>query len=113
MFTLKQNTLTAKRNLNKLSIIGIGVTLFCHTFCCILPMVGLIFGMNILSFSFHEYEEYFITLNLISIFLGFYFTYLHKKKKKCDHSHCHNTNEKIAYWIVTFISLVVLFIPHF
>jgi uncharacterized membrane protein len=74
-------------------------------------MVGLIIGVNVMGVMFHAYESMFITLNLISIAVGFYYTYLHKVKKNCNHDHCHSRNKKV-YWIVTVISLLLMIIPH-
>lgn len=75
-------------------------------------MIGLILGVNLLGHAFHAYESVFITLNLISIVFGFYYTYLHKVKKQCDHDHCHKKS-KTAYWIATIVSLILMIVPHF
>jgi uncharacterized membrane protein len=70
-------------------------------------MLGWIVGLNLVGLVSHTYEWVFITLNVISIFFGFYFTYLHKLKKNCDHSHCHKTNKRV-YWIATILSITMM-----
>jgi hypothetical protein len=74
-------------------------------------MLGLILGLNAVGLAFHAYEGVFIGLNIVSIAFGFYYTYLHKVKKKCDHDHCHTRNRTI-YWIATVLSLLMMLIPH-
>jgi hypothetical protein len=104
--------LKEKRNLKQLSLNSVFITLFCHVFCCVLPMIGVIVGLNAFGMFLHAYEGVFITLNIISIIAGFYFTYLHKVKKNCDHNHCHNDRSKIVFWIATGLSLLLMIVPH-
>ena len=100
-----------KINLTKLSVSSIVITMLCHSFCCILPIFGWVVGLNVIGAVMHQYEPIYIGLNIISIIVGFYVTYYHKKKKNCDHTHCHKINAR-GYWIATIISLGLIIIPH-
>jgi lipoprotein signal peptidase len=108
----KMNIKKEKINISNLTIGSIWITLLCHSFCCILPMFSFIVGINMVGTILHDYEGYFIVLNLLAIVVGFYLTYFHKKKKHCDHKNCHSTNKKF-YWISTIISLIVMYYINF
>lgn len=86
--------------------------MLCHSFCCILPVFGWVVGLNILGATLHAYESIFIVLNVMAMLGGYYYTYLHKIRKRCDHQHCQTVNKKI-YWIATILSLILLIVPHF
>ena len=109
--TLKQNIMNGKNYLNKIILGSIITTMLCHSFCCILPLVGFMVGFNIIGAVMHSYEWVYIILNIISIIVGFYITYFHKKKKNCDHTHCNNSNVN-TYWIATSISIVTIIVLH-
>lgn len=86
--------------------------MLCHSLCCVLPLVGWIVGLNLIGVITHAYEWVFISLNILAIIGGFYYTYPHKVKKKCDHDHCHSNVNKRVYWIATIVSVVLMILPH-
>lgn len=101
-----------KRNITKVVLNGIWVTVLCHSLCCILPIFGVVVGLNILGDFLSRYEEWFISLNIVAMLGGFYLTHIHKKKKHCDHKNCHSDNMKTYYWIATGVSLFLIFLSH-
>jgi predicted Co/Zn/Cd cation transporter (cation efflux family) len=103
--------LKEKINIGRIAISSIVVTMLCHSLCCILPMLGFIISFNVVGAVMHQYEYVYIILNIVSIVVGFYITYFHKKKKKCDHSQCHKTNVH-GYWIATGISIFLMIVSH-
>ena len=74
-------------------------------------MFAVVLGINFFGNIFHLYEPIFIGINIISITLGFYFTYLHKQNKKCNHEHCHDRS-KTAYWIASILSIGLMIVSH-
>lgn len=82
MNILKLNTLKEKISLNNITLGSIWITLLCHSLCCILPMFGFIVGINVVGHALHDYEGFFIGLNILAILFGFYLTYFHKNSKR-------------------------------
>jgi hypothetical protein len=101
------NIFKEKLNLRKITINSIIITMLCHSLCCVL--LAWIVGFNVVGSALHAYEPIFIMINLVAIIGGFYFTYLHKVQKHCDHNNCHKTNKKV-YWIATVISIVLMIV---
>jgi len=108
---LSQSMLKEKTSIKKAVINSIFITFFCHIFCCVFPMLAVVLGINFFGSIFHIYEPIFIGINIFSITLGFYFTYLHKETKKCDHKHCYDRS-KIAYWIASILSIGLMIFSH-
>jgi len=97
--------------MKKTIISGLLLTLAAHSFCCILPLICFLLGFSSASSYFefiHPYENYIFGLNIFLIIAGYYVHYIHKIKSKCDHQHCHSNSGKVTYWIITFISIIIM-----
>lgn len=106
------NMLKGKINLRKQSINSIIVTMLCHSFCCLFPILGMLVGANISGIIPHTNEVLLIALNVLFILCGFYFVYFHKISKDCDHTKCNKTTQ-ITYWIATVLSIALLIVSFF
>jgi hypothetical protein len=100
---------------NRKTVIQVIVgSLMMHSLCCVLPVVCFLIGLTSVGeyFNiFHQYEWLFITLNLISIGVGFFLFEFHKRKSSCNHVVCHHSSRK-SFWIISIISLALIIIPH-
>jgi hypothetical protein len=91
---------------------GIIFTFVAHSFCCGLPLIGVLVGVNGIGYFLHEYEVYIILLNIALIVFGYYVHYHHKKKSNCSHKHC-TSKEKHYYWATTIVSVLLMILSQF
>ena len=98
--------------LKKAANTSILFTLIAHSMCCLLPMISMILGVNVISgLAFHGFEIYLLIFNLVLIGIGVYLNFLHKSNKSCSHNKCKKTNYKFI--IISILSLLAVVYQYF
>jgi len=85
--------------------------------CCVFPVAFSFLGASGFAFAaaLTPYRPYFVGLTIISLGLGFYFTY--RPEKECAPGEAcaipkNRKIQKIILWVVTLLTLVLLLFPY-
>ncbi len=93
------------------------VSAFLASLCCIGPVVFAIIGAGSLGFAaaFEPYRPYLMSMTVLFLGAGFYFTY-RKREIKCEDGTCKvesaSTLNKAVLWIAATIASVFMFFPQ-
>jgi hypothetical protein len=90
---------------------GIILTLFAHSFCCLLPLLGMLVGINVLGNFLHGMAPFLILLNVVFIIIGFFVSRYHNSDGLCGHKHCRKN--KISYIKYSVGAILLMAALHF
>lgn len=86
--------------------------------CCVFPLAATLLGASGLAFAaaLTPYYPYFVGLTVVSLVVGFYFTYRPQKEDCAPGTACalprHRKFQVVSLWVVTVLALALLLFPY-